>query len=148
MRKVRDNLTAAQRSELVSADVVSHEQPESPGRWLRRLLAVVLTLGACSACSVPSHAPAVLSGVAAPCPNPFWGGVPRSRIPVRVVLTKSARIVASETLKGRHIYRFVVSPGRCVVRSDAPGERAVGVTLRFDETANVGIPVPGCAAIQ
>jgi hypothetical protein len=58
-----------------------------------------------------------------------------------VYLTKDARVVARQTVRGTHIYRFVTAPGDYVVATHEGGaSKPIPVTVRSGQTTKTNIP--------
>ena len=76
-----------------------------------------LVASGCSTRSAPTPKPptvGILTGVASPCwPYPTDKGIGKAL--VRVNVSQEGKTVASQSVKGGHIYRFTFSPGRYVV---------------------------------
>jgi hypothetical protein len=81
----------------------------------------------------------VVTGVAAPCTGPVLPGA-LARLPVTVTLSRASRVVATQSVRGRHVYRFAASPGAYVVASkERGGSRPVRVTVQPGATTVVPI---------
>lgn len=120
--------------------------------WRRFVLAVAVALGSLLAgCGAPRSAvttttstvpkgDGVVTGVAA---DPPVSGPPgeNNGTPVTVTLTANGKTVASQTVTGEHIYRFIVAPGLYVVSSsDLCGVLPSNVSVQAGEVlrANLG----------
>lgn len=90
------------------------------------------------ACGQSPAANGTITGVASPCVGP---AITYSRLPVTVYLTQGARLVAHQTVKGTHTYRFVVPAGSYVVAThEGEGSKPVPVTVRSGQTTHADIP--------
>jgi hypothetical protein len=96
-------------------------------------------LAACSggASTSPSG---VVAGVAAPCVGSYRPQRQISSIPVLVTITQGTHRIASQTVRGSHVYVFTLPPGRYVVSSDAlGGGPAAHVNLRAGDVLRTNL---------
>jgi hypothetical protein len=77
----------------------------------------------------------VVSGIAEPCDGPVVNNVD---LPAKVIINGASGTVATQTVRGNHVYRFQVPPGQYQVWSDASG--AVAVVVYSGEVAHVNLP--------
>jgi hypothetical protein len=88
-------------------------------------------------------ASAVITGVALPCVG-LTTTAQYAKDAVEVAVKEGSRIVASQTVTGRHAYRFVVPPGRYMVYSNQfQVPLFVPAVLHSGETDHVNL-VPHC----
>lgn len=59
----------------------------------------------------------VVTGIAYPCVGPHRTSAQLANIPVRVTMSQRSKVVASQTVRGSHTYRFAVPPGQYMVSS-------------------------------
>src|ERR1039458_6665467 len=90
------------------------------------------------------HSPdGILTGVAAPCVG-LATTAEYARLPVEVAVNEGSRTVVSETVTGRHTYRFTVPPGRYTISSDEfQAPLNVRVVLHSGKTDHVDL-MPAC----
>ena len=69
----------------------------------------------------PALAVGVVTGVATPCHPQASTSADLASIPVTVTLAAGGKSVATQTVTGSHVYRFVVAPGAYWVSSSAAG---------------------------
>lgn len=77
--------------------------------------AFVLTLGCLLAACGGGPTTAVVRGYAEPCVGPHRTQAQIAAIPVRVTISQHSDVIARQTARGSHLYRFVVTPGTYVV---------------------------------
>lgn len=100
---------------------------------------VISALGLLAGCSTGSSS-GTITGFASPCTGPVSSSG-YANLPVDVTLSHGSHLVASTTVKGKHVYHFTVSPGQYVVSThEGQGSRPVHITLRSGEVARVNIP--------
>jgi hypothetical protein len=81
-----------------------------------------------------------ITGVASPCIGAITSAG-YERLSVTVYLTKGARVVARQTVRDTHVYRFVTPPGDYVVAThEGEGSKPVPVTVRSGQTTKINIP--------
>jgi hypothetical protein len=99
----------------------------------------ICALGFAAGCGSSSTA-GTITGVASPCTGPVTS-VEYTNLPVQVTLSKGSRVIGSQTVKGKHVYRFMVSPGTYVVSThEGQGSVPVHLTVTSDEIARANIP--------
>jgi hypothetical protein len=94
--------------------------------------------GCASGTSAPSQG--TITGVAQPC---FGIAIPAdsAQLAVTVTLSHQGQVVARQTVRGSHTYRFTVAHGSYVVASqEGEGSSPVNVALSAGRTAHVDIP--------
>jgi len=99
-----------------------------------------MVIAGCSTTSAPMPSPpkvGVVTGVASPCwPYPTNKGIEKS--PVRVVATRDGKTLATQTVRGDHVYRFTLGPGSYVVTTFYSRPRPV--TIASGRTVKVDLP--------
>ncbi len=124
-------------------------------RWAAvALAALTLLLGACSGphptASSNTTAPsghqspattATVTGTAWPCAGIVTAAV-AARFSIHVVLTRNARVVAAQVVRGGTMYHFTVTPGTYVVSSNAQYMEPVQVTVRTGDIEHVDLTPP------
>ena len=106
----------------------------APLRW-----AVLMVLGGLlSACGrAPAAESGVLTGVATPCAGVLTQ-YQYAKVPIRVTIAKGSQTITSQTVHGKHTYRFVLPHGVYFVSSDQSGV-TFGVPVRAGQTAHVNL---------
>ena len=104
-------------------------------RWV--WVAVFAMVGALLAACGEGATTGSLTGHAAPCLGPHLAPAQRATIPVRVTVTEHSKVIADQTVRGSHTYRFNLAPGRYVVSSNA--SRPVSIILRAGEVQRVNL---------
>jgi hypothetical protein len=99
--------------------------------------AVVLTLCFASGCS-SGPTTGVVTGVAYPCVGPHRTSAQLANIPVRVTIRQRSKVIARETVRGSHTYRFDMPPGQYVVSSRTSGPTSI--TLHAGEVDRTNLP--------
>lgn len=78
------------------------------------LLAVGCTTKTATTSRTTSPPVGIVTGVASPCwPYPFTKGIRNA--PVAVTVTRDGQRVASQTVRGKHVYHLTLAPGSYVV---------------------------------
>lgn len=99
-----------------------------------------LVASGCSTTSAPTPKPptvGIVTGVASPCwPYPTDKGIGKTL--VRVNVSQKGKTVASQSVKGDHIYRFTLAPGHYVVST--PYSRLQAVIISTGHTVKVDLP--------
>jgi hypothetical protein len=63
-----------------------------------------------------------------------------ANLPVQVTVTQGSRTIASQTVRGSHVYVFTLPPGSYVVSSDAlGGNHPSRITLHSGEVRQVNL---------
>jgi hypothetical protein len=114
-------------------------RPRRTRRWSWITLCLSgLVLAQCTTNSPPAKG--TVTGVAAPCIGPITS-TGYQKLEVTVYLTRGLRLVADQTVKGTHTYRFVVASGNYIVAThEGEGSRPVPVTVRPGQTTHADIP--------
>lgn len=87
--------------------------------------------------SPTAQAPGILTGVASPCwPYASDNGIGEKSVTVTVA--RDGQTVASQTVRGDHIYRFMLSPGSYIVST--PYSRVKAVTIINGRTVTADLP--------
>jgi hypothetical protein len=112
----------------------------SSRRWVS--IALVGVVGLLSGCTSGSSAPAdgTVVGTASVCQGLYIPQVQLAAIKVRVSILQQARIVAVQTVQGRHRYRFSVPPGNYVVRSDQGGTTPAKIVVTSGQNTVADLP--------
>lgn len=104
----------------------------------------VIVLTSCGGGTSPTGAPStprpgVVAGVATSCEGPPVPQTQYSGRRVLVTLSHRSLTVARQSVRGMHVYRFVVAPGLYVVTSDQSAVSPSGVVVRSGKvvTANI-----------
>lgn len=114
-----------------------HQSVYRKSGFIALCLSAAVFLAQCSQSSPPADG--TLTGVASPCIGPAATSAQISDTPVIVRLTQGSRVVAQQTLKGTHQYRFVVPAGEYVIVVSG-GSPPARVLSRSGMTADVNIP--------
>jgi hypothetical protein len=130
---------------------VSHKTPSLPrsasgvriGMAAVAAVMVAVICGSLGACGVRPAATGVakgvvdgvVSGIAEPCDGPVLSDVD---LPAKVTIKGASGTVATQTVRGNHVYRLVVPPGHYKVSSNASG--AVAVVVHSGDVAHVNLP--------
>lgn len=100
----------------------------------------ICALGFAAGCSTGSTAGTV-TGVASPCIGSGVTSAEYANLPVEVTLTQASHTIASQTVKGKHVYRFTALPGTYVVSThEGQGSMPVRLALSSSGVARVNIP--------
>jgi hypothetical protein len=114
----------------------------------KAVVALAVGLGLTAGCSnttalVPPPIPpdiGTVSGIASPCwPYAFNKGIEKAS--VRVTVTRDGRTVASQTVRGNHVYHFTLSLGDYVVSTFY--SKARPITITAGRTVKADLP-DGC----
>jgi hypothetical protein len=92
-----------------------------------------------AAATSPAPVRGVVTGVATPCHPQASTIAELAGIPVVVTLGSGGRSVATQTVTGRHIYRFVVAPGAYSVSSSAAGTSPQSADVDAGEVLRVDL---------
>ena len=113
--------------------------PRTARRWSGATLCLAaLVLAQCGQNSTPPEG--AVTGIASPCVGPMTSTTYRD-LPVTVYLTRQARPVAEQTVKGTHTYRFVIPAGNYVVAThEGEGSKPVSATVHVGGTTHANIP--------
>jgi hypothetical protein len=85
----------------------------------------------------PALAVGVVTGVATPCHPQEFGEL--ASIPVTVTLIAGGKTVATQTVTGSHIYRFVVAPGLYEVSSSGHPQQPANVMVQPGEVTRANL---------
>ena len=103
-----------------------------------------LVLVGCGQSSLTAHpraANGTITGIASPCVGQAFTPTQYGKLPVTVYLTQGSRLVAQQTVKGTHTYRFAVPAGNYVVNThENGGSKPVSMTVRSGQTTHADIP--------
>ena len=82
-----------------------------------------------------------MTGVAAPCEAmAITSQAQVAAIPVRVTVSAGDQVVATETVRGTHIYRLSVTPGRYLLSSNAlDGREPSSIDLHSGEVLHTNL---------
>jgi hypothetical protein len=121
--------------------VVSH-LPAGQGapRSLVALALVGIVASGCSATSAPRPEPqtvGIVTGVASPC-WPYTTNKGIEKALVKVAVTQGEKTVASQSIRGDHVYRFALAPGSYLVST--PYSRPQLVTIAIGRTVKADLP--------
>jgi hypothetical protein len=101
--------------------------------------AAICLLGLAAGCSTGSTT-GTITGVASPCVG-LVTSAEYANLSVEVTLSNGSHVVASQAVKGKHVYRFTISPGTYVVSTkEGQGSTPVHVTLSSGQIARANIP--------
>ena len=82
----------------------------------------------------------VIAGVAQPCVGAYMTKAQFADLPVLVTIAQASHTIATQTVRGSHIYVFTLPPGRYVVSSDAlGGAPPARVNLRAGEVLRTNL---------
>ena len=111
------------------------------------MLIVVFIVAAVSGCATTTSSPIAtersdvgfVSGVASPCQGPAGPQQDPAATKVQVQRIKNNRVVALDTVTGRHVYRFASPAGSYVVSSTQPATTPVAVVITAGQTRTVNL---------
>ena len=77
----------------------------------------------------------IITGTALPCMGTLISSKQLAKLPVKVTLSAGLRTIATDVVRGRHVYRFAARPGTYIVSfNQGPGSPPDDVTLHAGQT--------------